>query len=186
MREIDVFKDVIRNMVEGTMFHNQMIQYFEYLGLTGFAELQKIRFFDENDELVKLQKYVVDVYGVVINDVNPDSRTYISQEWCENKRENISASESENYVRFGIETWKDWENKSKDFYGKCYFELNDLRDASGSERIMLLIKETEMEMKFAYNLMVKLQNSNYNAVTTTMVDKCIVHEYKKFYKKGDK
>jgi hypothetical protein len=56
MREIDVFKDVIRNMVEGTMFHNQMIQYFEYLGLSGFAELQKIRFEDENNEMVKLQQ----------------------------------------------------------------------------------------------------------------------------------
>ena len=185
MREIDVFKDVNRNIVEGTMFHNQMVQYFEYLGLSGFANLQKIRFEDENDELVKLQRYVVEVYGVVVGDVKPDSRTYIPQEWSKNKRENIENSEIENYVRFGIETWKDWESNTKDFYDRCYFELNDLRDASGSERIMDIIRETEKEMRFAYELMCLMRGMFYNSVGVSLLDNKIVKMYKKFYKKGE-
>ena len=185
MREIDVFKDVIRNMVEGTMFHNQMIQYFEYLGLSGFAELQKIRFEDENDEMVKLQRYIVEVYGVVVGDINPDSRSYIPQEWSENLRESLENSQVWEYVKFGIETWKDWESKSRDLYGKRYFELSDLRDAGGSERIMEVVKETEREMRFAYELMCLLRGAYYNSGCVSLLDGKIVKMYKRFYKKGE-
>ena len=185
MREIDVFKDVIRNMVEGTMFHNQTIQYFEYLGLNGFAELQKIRFEDENNEMVKLQRYIVEVYGVVVGDINPDSRNYIPQEWSENLRENLENGQVWEYVKFGIETWKDWESKSRDLYGKKYFELSDLRDAGGSERIMKVVNETEMEMRFAYELMCLLRGTYYNSSCVSLLDDKIVKMYKRFYKKGE-
>lgn len=185
MREIDVFKDVIRNMVEGTMFHNQMIQYFEYLGLSGFAELQKIRFEDENNEMVKLQRYIVEVYGVVVGDINPDSRNYIPQEWSENLRESLENGQVWEYVKFGVETWKDWESKSRDLYGKRYFELSDLRDAGGSEQIMEVVKETEREMRFAYELMCLLRGAYYNSGCVSLLDGKIVKMYKRFYKKGE-
>lgn len=184
MREIDVFKDIIRNMVEGTMFHNQMIQYFEYLGLSGFADLQKIRFEDENDELVKLQRYVVEVYGIVVGDVKPDSRNYIPQEWFESLRENLENSQIWEYVKFGIETWKDWESKSRNLYGKLYYDLSDLRDAGGSERIMKVVVETENEMRFAYELMCLLRGTYYNGCMS-LLDGKVVKMYKEFNKKGE-
>lgn len=185
MREIDVFKDVIRNMVEGTMFHNQMIQYFEYLGLSGFAELQKIRFEDENNEMVKLQRYIVEVYGLVVGDINPDSRNYIPQEWSENLRENLENGQIWEYVKFGVETWKDWESNSRGLYGRAYFDLSDLRDAGGSERIMEVVRETEKEMRFAYELMCLLRGAYYNSGCVSLLDGEIVKMYKRFYKKGE-
>lgn len=185
MREVDVFKDVIRNVIEGTMFHSQMIQYFDYLGLDGFAKLHKIRFERENAELVELFKYVVEVYGVAIGDVKPDSRNFIPEEWYEGLRESVRDEDRVNYIRFGVESWKDWESKSKSLYGQRYFELNDLRDAGGSEKIMDIVRGTEMELRFAYNLMCKLRNSGYDVGTITLLDNEVLGMYKKFYKKGE-
>ena len=183
MREIDVIRVVVNNMIEGIMFHNQMIQYFEYLGLKGFSDLQKIRFEGENKDLVELQRYVIDTYGVVVGETNPDSRSYIPAEWGEELRERIDVDNRKDYVRFGIETWKYWEDKSKKVYGNAYFNLNDLRDAGGSERILKVVEGTEKELHFVYDLMCKLKGSEYDSVVVSLMDKDVVKMYEKFWKK---
>lgn len=184
MREVDCFRVAVNNMIEGTMFHNQMIQYFEYLGLSGFSKLQCIRFRDENSEMVCLQRYVIRTYGVVVGESNPDSRSYIPQEWGEKLRETIV--DGSEYVKFGVETWKDWEERSKKKYNSVYFDLCDLRDAGGSERILKVVKETEKELHFVYDIMCKLRNCNYDSVSVNIMNDNIVDMYKMFNKKGDK
>lgn len=183
MREVDEIRVVVNNMIEGTMFHNQMIQYFEYLGLRGFSDLQKIRFRDENYELVRLQRYVIDTYGVVVGESNPDRRSYIPTEWGDEVRERIDSRSRKDYVRFGVETWKDWEDKSKSVYGNAYFNLNDLRDAGGSERILKVVEDTEKELHFVYGLMDLLIYSDYDANVISLLDKDVVKMYEKFCKK---
>lgn len=182
MSEKDIFADVLRNILEGLMFHNQMIMYFDYMGLTGLADLQRCRFRDENKEMMHLQRYFVECYGTVPNEANVEARNYIPMEWQSDDRALLRAEQKRDFVKFGIETWKDWEDKSKARYSKAYFDLSDVQDAGGTERLGLLVQSVEQELRYVSGLMDRLRGCDYDMIAVVELDRCAVKEYKKFMK----
>lgn len=182
MNEKDIFADVLRNVLEGLMFHNQMIMYFDYLGLTGFADLQRQRFKDENQEMVSLQRYYVECYGLIPNEANVEARNYIPPEWWEDDRTLITAERKREFVKFGIETWRDWEVKSKARYSKAYFDLDGVRDAGATERLGILVQHVERELRYVSGLMTKLRGCDYDMIAMVEMDRCVMKDYKRFMK----
>ena len=182
MREMDVFGDILRHMVEGTMFHLQMAQLFCYLGLSGFSTLQERRFLDENRTMMDLERFVIETLGTIPDTGAVEARNYLPAEWHDDPREILQPDQIGEYVKFGVETWKDWEEKTKTLYNRCYYSLDDLRSAYASDEVMKILRGTGDELRYVYALSSKLRGCQYDMPTIALMDGGIVKEYERFMK----
>ena len=56
----EIFGQIVAHMIEGVMFHSQSIEYYEFLGLPGYAECHKYHYFCESWSLQDLNLFYID------------------------------------------------------------------------------------------------------------------------------
>lgn len=164
------------------MFHLQMAQMFYYLGLTGFGKLQERRFLDENQTMMALERFVVETVGIIPDTGAVEARNYLPAEWHDEPREMLQAEQFGEYVKFGVETWKDWEEKTKTLYDRCYHSLEDLRSGYAADEAMDILRGTGDELRYVYNLSSKLRECQYDMATVVLMDRDVIKDYGKFKK----
>lgn len=182
MRALDVVAEMLGRMVEGTMFHLQMVQYFSYLGLRGFAELHRKRFLEENTCMVDLQRFAVETTGMIPGNGQVEARSYLPNEWMDKMRETESERTLDEYVRYAMEAWKEWEEQTRNLYSRCYYALDDMREGYLADEAMRHVRETGDEMLFAYNLICWMREVDYDRLAIVQMDKDVVRKYGKYMK----
>lgn len=60
MPVIDVFAKVSDHLIDGMMMHEQMADYYNFLGLDGFKRLHEYHFFCETISMRRIHRYFVD------------------------------------------------------------------------------------------------------------------------------
>ena len=58
----EVFSNLGQRMVEGLMTHSQMVDYFNFLGLKGYAKCHKYHYFEENANYKRVGDYFIKHY----------------------------------------------------------------------------------------------------------------------------
>ena len=61
-----IFSEVSAHMIEGLMIHSQLSDYFNFLGLKGYAKCHKYHFFEESCNYKKLSWYYLTHYNKII------------------------------------------------------------------------------------------------------------------------
>lgn len=60
MSVIDVFAKVSDHLIDGMMMHEQMADYYNFLGLDGFKRLHEYHFLCETISMRRIHRYFVD------------------------------------------------------------------------------------------------------------------------------
>ena len=55
----EIFSNISAHMIKGIMFHAQMADYFDFLGLKGYKRLHEYHYFDESIMFRKLSRYYI-------------------------------------------------------------------------------------------------------------------------------
>lgn len=113
------------------MFHRDMMEYYSFLSLPGFSEMQRYHFLEEiegNDRLTDY--YMRTCHRLLPKVVQYDSP--IPKGWYNYVRQDVSVSDRQNGIRNGLNLWINWEKKTKSLYNSSYLSLLESKDPSAS------------------------------------------------------
>lgn len=77
----EVFAKIKAHQIEGTMFHDQMRQYFDFLNLKGFKRMHEHHYKEESDSLVKTDSFYMRHANSFIPEYSVSTQSYIPQNW---------------------------------------------------------------------------------------------------------
>lgn len=159
-----IFAAINSHMVEGVMLHDQLYQLFLFLRLNKYAKEQKKRYDEESKARQKLNEYyikhrnsLIDNKRVIINDLIP-------VEWYQKDRFSIEGGDVSKAVRYAINTWTDWERRTKDLYADSYGSALRLGFMAEADYILTLVKDVDKELAEAEDLHLFLEAINYDVI----------------------
>lgn len=182
MNVMDIISAAVRHMVEGLMFHDQMMQFFLYLGMPGLARLQEKRYLDESRAMADLQKYAIRAYGMIASDSGTSARDYIPSTWRDSPRNLVDLRGTED-ARVALETWEGWEADTKKLYSQLYFQAGEVRDAGASEKMAELVRGVDKEHRFVSELVARARAVDHDPGAMALIDASVCEDYKKFMKR---
>lgn len=150
------------------MFHDEMADYFQFLGLQGFKRLHEYHFLSETKLMRKLKRHFIDYENELpdVREIDYDSK--IPQAWIGRKQSDVDFSTRQRAVRQAMDIWVEWEQETLDVYSKAYSESKP----ECKEWIGCLTYDVAKELKQAKRLRLKLESCDYSMdVIIEMQDK---------------
>lgn len=162
----EIFSKIALHMIEGVMIHEEMASYFAFLRLNGYEALQTERYMDESKSLNQLYSYYIRHYGRLVP--KPEIKTVpqvIPDSLYNHKFDDLSTNDVRQSVKDIIQTWVEWEKKTKELYEYSYIDLIDNNaDVSAAIMVKQLLIEVDDELELAKDFWYKLKNSNFDIV----------------------
>lgn len=156
------FGAISDRMIGGIMLHMQLFNYFNFLGLKGYAECQKYRYYDENKHYVDLCNYYVNHHNKLIAEKEIENRSIIPKDWHMFTRFDVDPNIRRSAIKTGTEQWVKWERETKLMLEQHYQNLMNLNEIAMAEKIGEVIKHVEQELAVAEKKLIFLKAVDYN------------------------
>lgn len=172
----EIFSRINAHMVEGMMLHDEMANYYDFLGLMGFKRLHEYQFFKESAEMRGISRYYTNHYNMLIKKSEINYQTNIPSTWYNYNRKQVDSGTKRNAIKSAMEKWCAWELETKKMYESMYSQLCSMNEIAAACKVKELIKDVDMELKRADRLHIKLQSMDYDLITIVLMqDK--MHEH---------
>lgn len=158
----EVYKAIAAHMVEGVMFHGEMANYYDFLGLRGYKRCHEYHFYCESKNFRCLNRYFINHHSKLIEEEKVDQPSVIPESWFRYKREDVSPTDIRNAVKTGVEKWVAWERETKKLYEDIYAELMNSGAVASAKHVMCYICDVDRELKKAERHWLKLKMSDYD------------------------
>lgn len=173
MTELERLSHVAGQLLNGIMFHTQMIDLFDFLSLKGFYKWQKHQSAEEMKELGCLKHYVHKKYHMFLNIVDSgEQEEVIPESWKTHSALEATQTDIITTIKSTLDTYIEYEKKAKAKYHEW---------AEGSEEaewICKLEKSACEEIQKIEKLKLTLQQTNYNPVHIQMLQDKYCEKYK--------
>ena len=156
------FAAISDRMIGGIMFHIQLFNYFNFLGLKGYAECHKYHYYDENKNYVDLCNYCVNHHNKLIAEKKIENKSIIPDDWYMFTRFNVDPNIRKTAVKTGIEQWVKWERETKSMLEQNYQNLINLNEIAIAEKISEIVKDVDEELAQAEKELLFLKAVDYN------------------------
>lgn len=179
----EVFATIAAHQIEGIMFHNNMADYYDFLGLCGFKRVHEYHFLREAAEMRGIHRYFINHFNALLEDKNVPAKSNIPEAWHEYKRQEVDATAKRNAIQSCIEKWTEWECATKTLYEKMYCELCDINEIAAAMKIKELICDVDYELKCADRLHIELKSVGYDMSYVFLMQDSLHEEYREKTKK---
>ena len=173
------FSAITDRMIGGVMLHGQLFNYFNFLGLKGYAECQKYHYYDENKHYVDLCNYYVTHYNKLIPDKKIENKSIIPTDWYMFTRFDVDPNIRKSSIKTGVETWVQWERETKLILEQHYQNLVNLNEIAIAEKISEVIKHVDEELSHAEEKLLFLKAIDYNISDIMTEQEEVCHHFKK-------
>lgn len=163
-KPIELYAILNSHMLEGVMFHNDMSDYFNFLGLHGFKRIHEYQFYEENLNRRIMCRKVLDIHNTLIPNEKVEIKEYIPKDWYKYTRMDIDDTIIPKFVREGWKKYKEWEEETKELYcnvARAFYDKNMLIDFN---IVMNLLEDVQEELKKIYRMCGKLNDTAYDPV----------------------
>ena len=175
----EVFSKVSAHMIKGLMIHEQMANYYAFLGLNGYSACHEHHYVEESNAYRKLCKYFIQIHNKLVPYSDVDNPSLIPDSWYNHLRQDVDMATKRNAVKNGLSTWIDWEKETKSMYEEMYKNLIEMREIEDANFLLCLIKDVSEELKTAEQYLLNKEAINYDMVE-------IVHEQKSMHRHYEK
>jgi hypothetical protein len=158
----EVFSTISSHMVEGIMFHDQMTNYFHFLGLHGYSKQQSKHFEKENKNFRKVTKYYMDHYHKLIPSTRSDNPQIIPAPWFNVRMSDVDQNTRRNAVKSAFTKWIEWEKRTYDVLLKAYAELVSSEEYAAAEFINGYLTKVDYELEYAENKLNELSMVDFD------------------------
>lgn len=176
----EIFNKLASHMVEGMMFHDQLQQGYDFLGLCGFAKCHEYHHIEETKGYECLLHYYSTHYHKLLNIETISKPAIIPETWYKYTTMAVDANTKRQAVQMMMKKWVEWEQETKKLYQEMYSELCNLNEIATASKIKYYICAVDDELKHAEKKLIKLETIDYNINSIVSWQQPI---YKKFKKK---
>lgn len=165
MTREEIFTELLNHMVKGLMIHDQMANYYDFLGLEEYKDCHEKHYFKENKSYRKLYHYYIARYNRLIPDFRFDNPNIIPSSWLGYSRQDVDMKTRQQAIEDGLNKWIKWEGSTLTLYQKMYQELMALGDVAGAAEVLKLVKDVEKELQQAEQYQLYKKAMNYDMPT---------------------
>lgn len=171
----EIFSKLAANMIKGLMIHEQLANYYDFLGLKGYKRIHEYYYLDETCNYRKLCRYYINHFNKLIKEDEIENPDIIPTSWFDHIREDVDISTRKNAVKNGITAWVTWERETKKLYEKLYRELMALDEVSAALYISCFIEDVDYELKKAERCHIYRKATDYD-ITLIEQDQQAMHD----------
>ena len=160
----EIFQELANHMLKGVMFHQELIDYYDFLSLCGYRKCHEYHYFEEKCGYRKLCHYFIQHYNKLIKAHVQEKIDIIPSSWYRHKREDVDGQVKRQSVQTGMRTWISWEKETKELYQKKFQELMELNQVAAAIFLQHYIQDVDEELRCAENEILDLKATNYDIV----------------------
>jgi len=142
----EIFSRLKTHILEGMVFHDEMVRYYSFLGLHDHAEKHMERYEDETKGYRKLCGYYLSRYNELIPERPMERPEVIPESWYRYEMRDVDPNTRENAMRTGHEKWVRWEQATKSLYEEMCRELFNQGEVAASMFLSCYVKDVDEEL----------------------------------------
>lgn len=182
----DVFAEINARQIAALMMHDQMADYFDFLGLSGYKRLHLYQYFTESKERRDVAHYYINHHGKLIPDRFEGNVQMIPESWRSANRMSVGKSTKQKAVEDGFSVYLGWEQATKDVYQKYATALREQGYVADAIFMDRLVEDVDNELERLERIITDLITSGYDPVYIVESQKELHDKYKKKMRGGVK
>ena len=173
-----IFSEINARMIAALMFHDQMSDYFDFLGMKGYKRLHEYQYFSESLERKKLNQYYINHHNKLIPDIYTGQVAMIPENWQTANRISVGKSTKQKGIEDGFNQYHEWETETKSLYEHYSVKLRENGAVTDAIMVERLVEDVDKELKKLERIIVDLISSGYDMVYITESQQGIHDKYK--------
>ena len=162
MKIEEIFATLKAHALEGLVFHDEMVRYYDFLSLKGYKKCHEHHYAEETKAYRKLCSFYMNHLNRFIP-TNPMQRpNVIPESWYNYSRQDVDAGTKASGVKAGMIKWVEWETETKNLYEDMCGELLNIGEIAAADFIMCYIKDVSEELKYAQTKHLALESAGYD------------------------
>ena len=149
MTIVEIYSKINEHMINGLMLHDQLANYYDFLGLEGYKRCHEYHYLAENIAYRALNRYFINHHNMLIPEAQFSNENVIPASWYSHKREDVDVTTKKNGVKAGLTKWVEWERDTKHLYEQMYKEALEADEVASAMKIKCLVKDVDRELKKA-------------------------------------
>ena len=176
----EIFESLSRRMLDGIMLHSDMVDYYSFISLNGYAKCHEMHMIAESKSFRKLRKHYLDSHDMLIHDAEIPRESVISDSWYKHRRQEVDIATVKKAVKDGLEKWVAHETETKRFYEEMSRELWDIGETESAIYVEKLVDDVSKELAKAkkYHLRKKLIDYDMTEIMSEQKRCCEKYENK--------
>ena len=167
----EIFQKINARQIIALMFHDEMADFFDFLGLMGFKRMHEYQYLKESAEHRCIKRYYINHHNKLLEGLSIGDPDVIPDNWYNYTRFDVSMQVRKNAIETAFDQYKSWEDDTKEFYSRCAQKLMDMGFVADFNKVNSLISDVDMELKHLDRLIIEMKSCGYNEVyIVTMQD----------------
>lgn len=176
-----IYSELDEHMKKALCFHEQLADYFCFLGLQGFKRKLEYQYMCEVAEERKLHHKYINIHKKLIPVHQIEVIQFIPREWSKYTTEDVNDNVLPKFVKSAIEQYKEWEEETKELYEEMWQKCISIGLVADAEYISTLVEDVTKELKKINRMHEQLNGTGYNAVSIHNMQDKYHEKYKKKY-----
>lgn len=174
----EIYTKIATQMLKGIMIHQDLANYYDFLGLKGYKRCHEYHFLCETLNYRSLNRYFINHHNMLISvDITQSAVSpVIPDSWYNHTRQDVDATTKRNAIKSGLDMWVTWERETKKLYEQMYKELLDIDEIASANKVCEFICDIDRELKKVERYQLNKESTGYD-----MSD--IIHEQEKKHRK---
>lgn len=164
MTSEDIFGAIHDRQISALMFHSQMADLFDFLGLMGFKRMHEYQYLAESAEHRGLCRYYTNHHNKLLVGEHPQGPKVIPLEWGQYTRFDVTPQVRKQAVEKAFNEYREWESDTKKIYSEYSKALMNLGCVADALKINEYIKDVDQELKHLDRMLIKLKAISFDAV----------------------
>lgn len=146
MEVSEIFARLKAHALEGMVFHDCMVRYFDFLALDEHKERHLKQYEEETKCYQMLCDYYMNHYNEFIPEQPMERPDVIPESWYRYSRMDVDSGTRNNAIRVASGKWVDWERETKTLYEEMCKELIEQGEIASAMFVSHLVKDVSREL----------------------------------------
>ena len=185
MNEAEILEQVYlaidERMCKAICFHEQLADYFCFLGLQGYKRMLEYQYMMECAEKRKLHRRYIDHHHKILPARQVQTPVFVPKDWNRYTTQDIDDNVMPRFVRAAMKQYHEWEEETKELYQEQCDILMQANMVSDHEYVKELIVDVEKELKRIARIMESLNGTGYDVTMIHGMQDKLHQKYKQKY-----
>ena len=180
-RAEDIYSRLSEHMCKGLAFHEQLADYFCFLGLQGFKRMADYQYMCECAEKRKVHKHYIDAHHRIIPVKQTEVPEFIPRDWVRYTTRDIDDNVVPRFVRMGLTAWEEWEEETKALCEELANMAMSYNMVTDYEYLKSMAVDVEKELKKVERIMESMNGTGYDVNAIHSMQDKLHEKYKTKY-----
>ncbi len=159
----ELYSAINTRQITALMFHDEMADMFDFLGLQGFKQMHEYQYRVESEEHRALKRYYISHHNCILPQEEVYPEEVIPDEWLKYTRMDVTPPVCKQAVQKAFDQYLEWETDTKALYERCACYLLSWNKVADFNTVNDLVKDVDIELKCLTGIYLRLKSANYDS-----------------------